>query len=98
MRRELREIRVEDYLVSEMNKIGFECHKYQTPGRRNAPDRICLGYPAVIFFVECKRPGKEPTPAQAREHARLRKLGFRVEVANTHSQVDDLVRRAQCGW
>jgi hypothetical protein len=97
-KRVVREVRIEDYLVDEMAKIGFRCDKYKTPGRRNAPDRICLGYPGWIFFVECKRPNKWPTDAQFREHERLRKMGFRVEVVNTKEQVDDLVRRAKCGW
>lgn len=34
----------------------------------------------VIEFVELKAPGKEPTLQQLREHARLRRLGFKVSV------------------
>lgn len=34
----------------------------------------------AIQFTELKAPGKKPTEAQEREHARLRMLGFKVNV------------------
>lgn len=37
---------------------------------------------AAITFTECKAPGKLPTPLQARVHARLRALGFTVNVVD----------------
>lgn len=37
---------------------------------------------AGIQFTECKRPGKKPTAGQEREHARLRALGFQVNVVD----------------
>lgn len=37
---------------------------------------------AAITFTECKAPGKQPTPLQARVHARLRALGFTVNVVD----------------
>ena len=35
---------------------------------------------AALQFVELKAPGERAEAAQLREHARLRKLGFRVDV------------------
>jgi len=35
-----------------------------------------------IRFVEYKRTGESATPSQAREHARLRVLGFQVDVVD----------------
>jgi hypothetical protein len=40
----------------------------------------------AIQFTECKRPGKKPTAAQEREHARLRALGFQVNVLDHRSE------------
>lgn len=37
---------------------------------------------AAINFTECKAPGKKPTPLQERVHARLRALGFTVNVVD----------------
>ena len=37
----------------------------------------------AIQFTELKAPGKKPTPSQEREHARLRMLGFRVNVKDS---------------
>jgi hypothetical protein len=37
---------------------------------------------AAITFTECKAPGKQPTPLQARVHERLRALGFTVNVVD----------------
>lgn len=37
---------------------------------------------AAIRFTEAKRPGEKPTPAQEREHGRLRALGFTVNVVD----------------
>jgi hypothetical protein len=34
----------------------------------------------AVSFCELKAPGKKPTPEQQREHARLRDLGFTVDV------------------
>jgi hypothetical protein len=46
---------------------------------------------ACSIFVELKAPGKKPTPGQLREHARLRELGFRVEVLDSTEAVDNFV-------
>lgn len=91
-----REDVVEAYLFREMTAAGINCHKFKTPGRRHAPDRICLGRGAVVFFVECKKFGEEPRDGQLREHARLRRMGFEVHVVDTNDQVDALVRRYSC--
>ena len=43
------------------------------------------------IFVELKAPGKKPTPAQLRDHARRREMGFRVEVLDSIEAVDRFV-------
>lgn len=63
--------------------------KFTSPGRVGVPDRIDLrpipeAHRALVaqyfWFTELKAPGKLPRPEQLREHARLRALGFRVDV------------------
>ena len=73
-------------------------YKFTSPGRAAVPDRLHLApIPEVlrpiiakyIRFVEYKRGGQKPTVPQQREHARLREMGFVVEVVDT---VDDAKR------
>lgn len=47
---------------------------------------------AYISFVELKATGEEPNEGQLREHARLRALGFDVQVIDTKEGVDAFMR------
>jgi hypothetical protein len=95
--RRMRESKVESHLVKSVEKLGGMAEKFKSPGRRNVPDRIISwpadiqpsnAYPAVVEFVECKRPGEKPTPAQHRDHERRRAMGFRVIVVDSIEAVD----------
>lgn len=44
-----------------------------------------------VSFVEVKATGVEPSEAQLREHARLREMGFVVEVIDSTTAVDMIV-------
>ncbi len=58
---------------------GREAYLYDDDALRAFLVRL-LG--AAITFTECKAPGKKPTPLQERVHARLRALGFTVNVVD----------------
>lgn len=100
----MREALVERYLHLQVEKHGGTTRKFKSPGRVNVPDRIVI-WPGVIDcddckadrprieFVECKAPGKDARPGQAREHVRLQKLGCVVMVIDTYEKVDDYVAR-----
>lgn len=73
-------------------KTGGLSLKFKSVGRRSVPDRIKMSpippehreLVAKYFrFVEYKRPGEEPTPAQHKEHERYRALGFTVDVIDS---------------
>lgn len=59
----------------------------------NEPDRLVLLPGGHTHFVETKAPGKKPRPGQAREHARLFKLGFSVMVLDTKDAVDRFIEK-----
>ena len=81
---------VEAHLRDKVHDADGIAFKFTSPARRSVPDRLVL-MPITseehreivgryVRFVELKAPGKKPTDAQLREHARLRALGFKVHV------------------
>jgi len=101
MKRPLRESDIEKYLVKRVKELGGECRKIQFIGRPGAPDRLVMlppsEYPAAwdracTIWVELKAPGKKAEPHQAREHARMRKMGQRVVVIDSYEQVEELFK------
>lgn len=62
------EEKVGDYAKAK----GFLTYKFTSPGRRAVPDRIYISTNGTIIFMEFKQKGKVLTPAQEREHFRLK--------------------------
>lgn len=90
----MRERDIESYLVDGCRRIGALCYKWTSPGRAGVPDRICVFPGGRVVFVELKAPGKKPTHAQLREHARLREYGQKVVVVDSTEGVDELLNLA----
>ena len=57
-------------------------YKFTSPARMAVPDRMFVRPDGKIFFIEFKRKGAKPTPAQEREHERLRNHGVQVFVVD----------------
>lgn len=75
----LREKDVESYLRDRVKKAGGKAYKFVSPGNDGMPDRmVCFPWSRIVFFVETKTPGKEPTPRQRARHRELRKMGQSV--------------------
>lgn len=85
----MRERDVEQYLVRRVKQAGGLAYKFTSPGRRSVPDRLVLWPLGTMEFVELKAPGQKPTPLQAREHKKLRDLGYIVTVLDSKAAVDD---------
>lgn len=47
-------------------------YKFTSPARAAVPDRLFIAPDGRVWFFEFKREGQKPTPAQEREHAKLR--------------------------
>jgi hypothetical protein len=58
-------------------------------GVRGFPDRMILGSPRIIFFVELKRPGQKPRKLQTYMANRLRNLGFDVWTIDSKEKVTE---------
>lgn len=62
------ERKVSEYAKSK-NVLAY---KFTSPARAAVPDRLFICPSGVVFFCEFKAEGKFPTPAQIREHTKLR--------------------------
>lgn len=86
-------------LDRRVKEYGGEIRAVAWIGRKHAPDVLCLfpdnsHYIRVDCrrsqhpFVETKRPGKDATAAQAREHERMWAAGCVVHVVTTLEELD----------
>lgn len=87
----MRESAIEAYLVERAKALGGEVRKVKWIGRRGAPDRIVWFADGREIWVELKAPGAGPEPHQQREHARMRRMGRRVEVVDSFQRVDEVL-------
>ena len=84
----LRERDIEQYLVSQVKKAKGKAFKFSSPGNKAVPDRICLFPQGTVVFVECKAPGKKPTPLQAKTIQLIRLMSHEVLVIDSKRNVD----------
>ena len=81
-------------LKTRVEAYGGEIRAVSWLGRSNAPDVLVLRPspdPAAAgwhTFVETKRPGKDATEAQAREHERMQAAGCVVLVITNEQELD----------
>jgi hypothetical protein len=75
------ESRIEARAVKQARKLGWLVFKM---GQWSAgwPDRLFMRSDRYVW-IEFKRPGKEPTPLQAKRHEELRQQGATVHVCTT---------------
>ena len=78
--RKMLEKQIEEKVGTYAKEQGFLVYKFTSPQRQAVPDRLMITPRGKIFFCEFKRMGQVPTPAQAREHERLREQGVTVYV------------------
>jgi hypothetical protein len=71
------EAKVCDYAKAK----GMMVYKFTSPARAAVPDRLFI-LNGRVFFIEFKREGQKVTPAQEREHHRLRQQAINVFVVD----------------
>ncbi len=82
---------VERKLSAEVKKAGGWSIKLIPDLVAGLPDRLCLLPGGRVVFVEVKSTGRKPTKIQKFIHAKLRDLGFCVEVIDKIEQIKDLI-------
>jgi hypothetical protein len=80
------EKQIEKRVCDHAKELGYLVYKFTSPQRMAVPDRMFINPHGMVFFIEFKRSGESPTPAQAREHERLQAQGVNVFV------IDDVVK------
>lgn len=93
---------IEKKVCDHAKSLGCLVYKFTSPARRSVPDRLFI-MPGGrgVFFIEFKRLGQKPTPAQAVEIDKIRKKGVSVFVVDNVAQgkacvvqqLDDLISR-----
>lgn len=83
----MKERDISRYLNKRVKELGGEIRRVTWQGRRNAPDKLVL-LPGWAFFVEEKRPGESPTPAQLRERDRLQACGLSAYWVSRPEHID----------
>lgn len=80
------ESKIEAAVCQYAKDRGCLVYKFTSPSRAAVPDRLMITPTGCTFFCEFKRTGQKPTPAQDREHARLRAQNVAVYVVDDIDQ------------
>jgi hypothetical protein len=88
--KKIKEGNIREKLKARVEAYRGEIRAVSWLGRKHAPDVLVLmPSPAAWHtFVETKRPKKDATEAQAREHERMREAGCNVLVITTIEELD----------
>jgi hypothetical protein len=76
------EKQIEESVCQYAREAGMLVYKFTSPARAAVPDRLLITPKGTAWFIEFKREGVKPTPAQQREHDRLREHKVMVFVVD----------------
>ena len=79
------EKQIETKVCDYAKECGVGVYKFTSPARAAVPDRMFM-YKGRVFFIEFKREGQKATPAQEREHNRMRQHQINVFVVDNVEQ------------
>lgn len=88
----MKESTIENFLVSQVKKMGGLAIKLNSMSMAGLPDRMVLLPHERVFFIELKAPGKKARPLQIATHKILRNLGFKVCVIDTKEKVLEFIK------
>lgn len=74
---------IEAKVVKHAKDLGCLVYKFTSPSRRSVPDRLFIAPGGKVFWMEMKRSGKKPTPAQEEEIRKIREKGATVYVVDS---------------
>lgn len=71
---------IEKTVNSYAKARGFYVRKFNSEGQRSVPDALLINPHGYVFFIEFKRLGKKPTPAQLLEHEHIKQCRGNVYI------------------
>lgn len=74
---------IEKAVVVFARSLGCLAYKFTSPMRMSVPDRLFITPKGTVFFIEFKRLGLKPTPAQYVEIDKIRQHGVLVFVCDS---------------
>lgn len=89
----MREAYVEEKVCTYAKDHDFLVYKFTSPNRAAVPDRMFVHRTGYMFFIEFKAEGKVSTPAQEREHLRLKGHNVSVYVCDDVSEGKRIIDR-----
>ncbi len=81
---------IENYLKTKVERQGYICLKFVSPGTKGVPDRIVITRRRT-FYIELKKPGGKLSPSQIKWIDRLRIMKRRVFVISSKEEVDNFI-------
>jgi len=89
---------IEAKVCDHAKKLGCLVYKFTSPARRSVPDRLfILPGGKGVFFIEFKRKGQKPTPAQQVEIAKIRAQGASVFIVDAVAFGKFVISNMLCG-
>jgi len=73
---------IESKVCAYAKSLGVLTYKFTSPARRSVPDRLFISKTGKVFWIEFKRLGCVPTPAQQVEIDKLKAQQAEVYVVN----------------
>lgn len=92
------EKRIEAAVCTYAKDKGCLVYKFTSPARAAVPDRLFITPKGDMFFIEFKREGEKPTPAQTREHERLRGHWVTVFVVDNVEFGKEMIDKMTVGY
>jgi len=75
---------IEQKVCDYAKQLGCLAYKFTSPARRSVPDRMFIMPEGKgVFFIEFKRKGKVPSPAQEVEIHKIKKQGVQCFVCDS---------------
>lgn len=89
----MKEKDIENYLRTQVKKLGGIAYKFISPGNVGVPDRIIIMPNGKIYFVELKTDKGKLTELQNRQINMIKNLGQEVVVVYGKSGADEFIER-----
>lgn len=88
----MKEKDIENYLRTQVKKLGGIAYKFISPGNVGVPDRIIIMPNGKIYFVELKTDKGKLTELQNRQIDKIKNLGQEVVVVYGKSGADEFIK------